>query len=144
MSSGNNRMNAIALGVGQRTAAWLRQKYPDAKAKRIARDFGVAKITAKGWLKGNRPSNDHWDLMVARWKKEFLAFVYSPTFDWAENLRLEVEIETIQARLDVVSEKVKARNAADQNDPRDHRAVARRETGEASPVVDKARREDGR
>jgi hypothetical protein len=66
---------------GARLAWFLSGAYPGAsKRKRIARDFMVSPETAKAWLSGTRPRNEHFDAMVARWGSVFLRFVY-PTTD---------------------------------------------------------------
>lgn len=89
----------VTAAVGERVAAWLRQVYPDARAKRIARDFGCDERTAQGWLAGAAPANKHWHGMVARWGQRFLAFVYQPHFDWAEQARLDAELEALVNQL---------------------------------------------
>lgn len=88
---------AIGMGVGQRIAAWLRQAYPDAKAKRIALDFGCDERTAKSWLAGERPIGRHLDAMIARWGRVFFAFVYEPVLNWAEQERLDAELAALQS-----------------------------------------------
>jgi hypothetical protein len=131
MSGKGRTMTAVALAVGQRTAAWLRQQYPNAHAKRIARDFNVDERTAKSWLAGKPPSTDYWHSCVARWGKGFVAFVYAPYFDWAEQARLEVEIETIQSRLDELREKVRPQNGPSSTNAGDPLPASREQTGEA-------------
>ena len=42
--------------VGSRWAAALRARYPDARAKRIARDLNVSVRTAEGYLSGQAPT----------------------------------------------------------------------------------------
>jgi hypothetical protein len=130
MSSGNKRMTAaIAFGVGQRTAQWLRAQWPNDTAKNVARALQTEPRTVKTWLAGKPPSNEFFHAMVAKWGKDFISFVYQPHFDWAEQARLEVEIETIQSRLDELREKVRPRDATPQNDARHSLSTAGEQIG---------------
>lgn len=131
MGRGTEKMSAVALEVGQRTAHWLKQRWPVDTAKYLAREFDLSVRTAEGYCAGGVPSNRVWHAMVARWGKAFVAFIYEPHFDWAEQARLEVEIETIQARLDAVREKVRSRDANPQRDPGDHLSVESQSAGGA-------------
>lgn len=106
---------AMAAEMGERVAIWLRQAYPDAKAKRIARDFDVAEATAKSWLAGKPPSTGHLAQMCARWRKSFAAWVLAPTGDWTAEWRLQAEIEAAVNAMAVVESKMKeAERAAHQ------------------------------
>lgn len=140
-AKGRKMLNAeaISYGVGQRASAWLRQAYPgDSRAKRIARDFECDERTAKSWLAGERPANRHWDQMVARWGRAFLAFVYQPYFDWAEQERLDAELAALQsvaARL----EEARGAHASTPDVDRAIRAVAHEKAPKARAVVAGAR-----
>jgi len=124
-----------AIEVGSRIAAWLRQAYPDNRAKRIARDFGCDERTAKSWLAGKRCENHHWDRMVARWGKAFLGFVYSAHFDWAAQLALEAQLEALQADLDDIRQQIKG-TPNESNVDRTAGAVAFGAPAEAGRVVE--------
>jgi hypothetical protein len=117
---------AISYGVGQRTAAWLRHQWPTDTAKRAAHVLNTEPRTVKTWLAGKPPSNEYFHAMVAQWGKAFVAFVYSPQFDWAEQARLEVEIETMAASLEEIREELRRRNGTNQNVGGDVRAMADR------------------
>lgn len=85
--------------VGECVAAWLRQWRPSDTAKHAAVAFDVAVVTAKGWLAGRRPSNEHLDRMIARFGRPFVAFVYQPICpDLAEDA-LAAEFAELSGRL---------------------------------------------
>lgn len=85
----------ISTEVGQLLAAWLRRCYPDAKAKRLALDFGVVEATAKKWLAGHLPDTPTMIRMLARWGAPFAADVLAPTGHFARLAALECELEQI-------------------------------------------------
>ncbi len=97
--------------TGARVAAWLRQAYPDGRAKRIARDFEASEPAAKSWLQGRAPGREFLERMMRRWGRGFFLFVYGARFDWAAQLELEGRIEALQAALDQVKEGIDAQNA---------------------------------
>jgi hypothetical protein len=129
MGRGTEKMTALTMEVGQRTAHWLKQRWPADTAKHVAREFDMSVRTAEGYCAGSPPSNRVWHAMVAKWGKDFISFVYQPHFDWAEQARLEVEIETIQSRLDELREKVRPRDATPQNDARHSLSTAGEQIG---------------
>src|SRR3990167_8603517 len=73
-------ISANAVDMGPRVAHWLReQAYPgSAKAKRVARDFGVSEGTARLWLGGKRPESRWLEQMAKRWGWRFVTFVHAP------------------------------------------------------------------
>jgi hypothetical protein len=71
-------VDAIHDDVGSRVASHLRKLYPSNAAKRIASDFDVEEVTARGWLAGRQPANRHMTRMIARWGASFLEFIYAP------------------------------------------------------------------
>lgn len=73
-----------------------------AKRKRIARDFNVSPETAKGWLNGQRPNGRHFDAMVQRWGRQFLAFVYPVSAEqhYAELEEIAVRLARLEGRVD--------------------------------------------
>lgn len=96
--------------TGERVAAWLRQAYPECRAKRIARDFEASEPAAKSWLHGRAPGREFLERMMRRWGRGFFLFVYGGQFDWAAQLELEHRIEALQAALDQVKEGIDAQN----------------------------------
>lgn len=84
--------------VGARLAAHLRVTYQAHAAKRIAADFDVEQVTARGWLKGRMPVSRHMTRMVARWGKPFLDFLYAPVLGAPDlDIRLERAITEMTA-----------------------------------------------
>jgi hypothetical protein len=87
--------------VGARLATHLRVTYQSHAAKRIAADFDVEEVTARGWLKGRMPVSRHLTRMVARWGKPFLDFLYAPVLgDPDLDIRLDraiAEMTVLQA-----------------------------------------------
>jgi hypothetical protein len=141
MSSGNKRMTAaIAFGVGQRTAQWLRAQWPHDTAKNAARALQTEPRTVKTWLAGKPPSNEFFHVMAAKWGKAFIAFIYAPQFDWAEQARLEVEIETMAQSLEEIRAELRRRNGTTQNMAGDVRAMADRPAAQAKRVVESQNR----
>lgn len=137
MSSGNKGMTAaIAWGVGQRTAIWLRSRWPTDTAKHAARALETEPRTVKTWLAGKPPSNEFFHAMVARWGREFVAFVYQPHFDWTEQARLEVEIETMAASLEEIREQLRRLNEPKKNMVGEVRRLEDRPTSEESGLVE--------
>lgn len=56
-TKGRRIVSAVATQYGgARVAAFLRQAYPDARAKRIARDFDVSERQGERWLAGELPT----------------------------------------------------------------------------------------
>ena len=106
MSQTANILHLAAHEMGERVAAWLRQVYPDARAKRIGRDFDVSEATAKRWLSGVRPTSDYLNAMTARWGWRFTQMVFQaqPRAAADDDLRAELAImratiERLEARL---------------------------------------------
>lgn len=73
--------------VGERLALW----FATTPAKVIARDFGVAIQTAKGWKRGQLPQMAHFAAMAARWGEDFLDFVFAPALADAPDLARRLE-----------------------------------------------------
>ncbi|WP_198384227.1 hypothetical protein [Roseomonas sp. KE2513] len=73
-------MDRKILGVGPRTAEFLRQRYPKSRAKLIARDFGVSIGTAERWLRGAAPTVAHIEQMTALFGEEYVRVVFAEAF----------------------------------------------------------------
>lgn len=91
--------------LGQRTAAWLRQRHPVGTAKRVAIEVDVAEITARKWLAGRCPSVAHLSKMMALWGGSFASYVLQPLGSWTEPLRVAAEIDALEAALDAADER---------------------------------------
>ncbi|OWJ67431.1 hypothetical protein [Inquilinus limosus] len=105
-SKSDKEMTSLDLAhdeIGPRLAAHLRSLYPKHAAKRLATDFGVEEVTARGWLAGKRPSNRHMDRMFARWGRAFFDFLYAPiagATDIDSRLdRVAADVAALQAEL---------------------------------------------
>jgi hypothetical protein len=134
---------AITYGIGQRVAFWLRKEWPRDTVKQAARELDVSTDTVKGWLQGKPPQNRHFHQMVVRWQQTFLAFVYQPHFDWTEQARLDVELETALASLEEIRDRLRSRT----NDPKsvgEIRAVENGAAAEPRPRVAPAHRKTDR
>lgn len=109
--------------IGARVAEWLRQVYERDAAKRIAADFGVSPNTAKSWLAGAMPANSHIAALVARFGREFLAFVFEPVLGpWPEAV--------YEARLEAVEKEAAAlRRALNGGDNGEMQTVRRARSG---------------
>lgn len=106
--------------VGARIALWVR----DIPAKALAREFGVAEQTAKGWRRGNLPQMGHFSDMVERWREPFLDFVFAPVL---------AEMPDLVARLDAMERRAVnfARDVADLKQQVTHEQMANRRGGDA-------------
>ena len=104
----------VTLNVSHKVAFWMRQEWPRDTAKCAALAFGTTRNTTKAWLAGVRPDGTFFDMMVARWGKPFIAHVYAP-FDWAQQLALDVELETALASLEEIRDRLRSRNEPTQN-----------------------------
>lgn len=104
--------NELSGEVGELFASWLRRFYPDARAKRLSRDFGVAEATAKRWLAGHLPDTSILLLMLARWGAPFAAEVLAPTGPWTRVAALERDLERLGASLDEARRAFTATRAA--------------------------------
>jgi len=94
------------IGLGPRIAEFLRERYSDSRAKRLAIDFNVSVGTAKRWLAGITPTTAIIEEMASRWGASFvkLAFADYLAAGDAEAIRLvglmndekghELEVET--------------------------------------------------
>lgn len=98
MNTSGKDTDMLASMVGDRLAAWLRQAYPDAKAKRVAADFDVDERTAKSWLSGALPKNKHMLAMKQRWGWRFVAFIYQP-MDFAGQADLRARLDVLDTEL---------------------------------------------
>lgn len=91
--------------VGERFAAFARKKFPKHTAKKLAQETGCSHLTAKGWLQGRCPANEHLFQMWHRWGKEFAAFVLAPVDeDLAAIARYEHELQEIKQKIRELSE----------------------------------------
>ncbi len=70
-------MNAKILGVGPRTANFLRVRYPRPRAKQIAKDFKVSTATAERWLAGEAPTVAYIEQMTAMFGEAYVRAVYA-------------------------------------------------------------------
>lgn len=92
--------------VGERVAAFLRQWRPQDTAKHAANTFDAAVVTAKGWVAGKRPSNEHMERMIQTFGRPFVAFVYQPICpDLAEDA-LAAEVAELSDRMDALKAKI--------------------------------------
>lgn len=73
-------MDTKILGVGPRTAAFLREHYPTPRAKLVARDFKVSTGTAELWLSGKAPTTAHVEQMVAMFGEPYIRAVFAEAF----------------------------------------------------------------
>lgn len=131
-SKSDKEMTSLDLArddIGPRIAAHLRTLYPKHAAKRLASDFCVEEVTARGWLAGSRPSNRHMDRMIARWGNSFLDFVYAPITGAPD---LETRLDRVFADIAALQAEIRRMRHAEA-----HRRVA----GALAPV---ARREEQR
>ncbi|MFL7901534.1 hypothetical protein ACJ41P_10405 [Azospirillum argentinense] len=69
------------LGLGWRTAQWLRRVYPVKARDNIAAEFDVSGTQAKRWLAGLAPATWHLEEMAARWGKDFVHHVFQDAFE---------------------------------------------------------------
>ena len=69
-------MNDKKLGIGPRTADFLKSYYPSPWAKLIARDFNVSPATANLWLQGKAPTTAHLEEMMAKFGLPFVQAVF--------------------------------------------------------------------
>lgn len=90
----------VAAQMGTRVAEWLRREYPDAAAKRIARDLDASPHTTRRWLEGALPESRHLAAMARRWGGRFLAFVYAPAIDADALLSAQADVRDIRLQLD--------------------------------------------
>ncbi|MGE0718527.1 MAG: hypothetical protein AB7P02_23975 [Alphaproteobacteria bacterium] len=114
----------IASGaVGLRVAEWLAQNFPGWSLKAIARELGASHHTVKRWCSGERPANDAFDAMVARWGKAFVDHVYAPVIRPWRAESLAEEVADIRRRL------ARMENVLHERDPLDR---PRMDQGEAA------------
>ena len=107
----------LAPLVGKRVAAYYRIEYPKHTDKHLARETGCALDTAKKWLQGQCPSNEHLFQMWARRGKEFFAFVFADVDeDLAAIASLQNEYEEIEKRIQGLTEAVEKHGNAFKRD----------------------------
>lgn len=85
--------------IGSRVAAFLRQRYPDARAKRCADEFGVKPETSQGWLEGRMPQNRYFVAMLQKFGPRFAAFVLEPCGSWANAWDTDDKLREIEERI---------------------------------------------
>lgn len=71
----------IADGIGARLAFFLRARYPQHRAKTLARTFGVSISTAQRWLDGYPPTIRHFEQMYEEWGQPLIRTVFPACFD---------------------------------------------------------------
>lgn len=67
-------------GVGARIANFLRARYPQHRAKILARTFSVSVSTAQRWLDGYPPTIHHLEQMYAEWGEPLIRAVFPECF----------------------------------------------------------------
>lgn len=70
----------LPRGVGPRVALFLRDLYPQDRAKLLARDFKISVSTAQRWLDGKAPTTAQLEEMVEKWGEPFLQLVFAESF----------------------------------------------------------------
>ena len=90
-------MEPKILGVGPRTAAYLRVAYPKSRAKLIARDFRVSTGTAERWLKGEAPTVAHIEQMTAVFGEPYIRALFAEAFERHDERIKELEASTLSA-----------------------------------------------
>lgn len=68
----------LAPQVGDRVAMYYRRLYPKNTAKHLANEAGCSIDTAKNWITGSCPANEHLFAMWSRHGDSFFAFVFAP------------------------------------------------------------------
>lgn len=90
-------MEPKILGVGPRTAAYLRIAYPKSRAKLIARDFRVSTGTAERWLKGEAPTVAHIEQMTAVFGEPYIRALFVEAFERHDERIKELEALSLSA-----------------------------------------------
>lgn len=90
-------MEPKILGVGPRTAAYLRVAYPKSRAKLIARDFRVSTGTAERWLKGEAPTVAHIEQMTVVFGEPYIRALFAEAFERHDERIKELEASTLKA-----------------------------------------------
>lgn len=86
--------------IGERVAAYYRRVYPKNTAKHLANEAGCSIDTAKNWITGSCPANEHLFAMWSRHGDSFFAFVFAPVApSLAKMAELAEETNSIQARI---------------------------------------------
>ena len=67
-------------GIGARIATFLRARYPQHRAKTLARTFSVSISTAQRWLDGYPPTIHHFEEMYAVWGEPLIRAVFPECF----------------------------------------------------------------
>jgi hypothetical protein len=88
--------NAKILGVGPRTAAFLKETYARPRAKLIARDFDVSVGTAERWLSGEAPTVAHIEQMTGLFGEEYVRAVFIEAFE-RQDYRIRLLEDAVQA-----------------------------------------------
>lgn len=111
--------DATSLESGGRLATFLRAVYPDARAKRVARDWCVDERTAEGWLAGRLPGSAMLAAMCRRWGASFADFVLVSSHEWdaAEHRLIELEARAVAAQAELYALRQERRAAARQGAP---------------------------
>ena len=98
----------FAPEVGRKFAAFYRQTYPKNTAKLLAQEAGCSVDTAKNWLSGSCPANEHLFAAWARRGRAFFAFVFDDIdADLARIAQLKAEVDEINKRIHRVTEALK-------------------------------------
>jgi hypothetical protein len=109
------------LGVGPRSAEWLKRQYPRNRGKLIALDFRVHENTAWRWLSGVAPTTAHLEEMFERWGKPWLEFVFVDALERADSRLFELEDlnkkirEWEESRARAVEARTRVRSTIDRN-----------------------------
>jgi hypothetical protein len=90
-------MEPKILGVGPRTAAYLRTAYSKNRAKLIARDFHVSEGTAERWLRGEAPTVAHIEQITVFFGSSYIRAVFTEAFEQQDQRIKELEEATLGA-----------------------------------------------
>ena len=88
---------ARKLGLGPRSAQWIRSRYQRKAKFSLADEFSVSPATAKRWLAGESPTVAHLEEMTALWGRSFVMFIFQDSIREAKRRRRRMIAERIQA-----------------------------------------------
>lgn len=95
--------------LGQSIAQALRKVHPKDTAKRVAQDIGADLRTVERWLAGHTPQMGPFGKMATVYGARFVGFVLAPCGDWAEQLRMEAELDQRISEAEAALEEIKQR-----------------------------------
>lgn len=108
------RMSSVgAQSLGMNVSRALRDLYPANTAKRVANDIGAEERTVRNWLEGNAPQSTQLMKLFTAYGKRFAGFVLAPCGDWADQLRMEADLEQRIREAQSAMDELKIYQAAD-------------------------------